>query len=186
MRTPDQQVSDQAMAFSSPQKQGAVASAAVGALALAGVAVSTLGPSSAPAGAGPVAAAAVPEPDVAGPDGSGATSSTISVTAKADNARPAEDTVFTISGEVMGAQPGAKIRLQRQQTPTETNASPAWSTLAYTTFTDKNNKFSFPVKMETSGSYNLRVLHPQDNEGPASAFSNPFAVTVSTTDAKTG
>ncbi|WP_194915759.1 hypothetical protein [Catenulispora rubra] len=176
------------MALTSKQKkQGAVVTAAVGALALGGVAVSTLGSSAAPANSAdskPIAAAAVPAP-AASPSPSGSSSSSsataITITAKSDNGKPADDTVFTVSGEVKGAKPGTKIRLQRQQTPTSANASPAWSTLAYTTFTDKSNKFSFPVKMETASSYNLRILHPQDREGPETAYSSPFAETVSAT-----
>ncbi|MEZ0111881.1 hypothetical protein ABH920_005899 [Catenulispora sp. EB89] len=179
------------MALTSKQKkQGAVVTAAVGALALGGVAVSTLGSSADSAGSansGPVAAAAMPAPvpaaaPAATPSPSGSSSAaTITITAKSDNGKPADDTVFTVSGEVKGAKPGTKIRLQRQQTPTSANASPAWSTLAYTAFTDKSNKFSFPVKMETAGSYNLRILHPQDREGPESAYSSAFAETVSAT-----
>jgi hypothetical protein len=178
------------MALTSKQKkQGAVVTAAVGALALGGVAVSTLGSSAAPADSRPVAAAAVPAPAAApnalpnaAPSPSGSSSATtITVTAKSDNGKPGNDTVFTVSGEVKGAKPGTKVRLQRQQAPTSANASAAWSTLAYTAFTDKSNKFSFPVKMETAGSYNLRILHPQDREGPETAYSSPFAETVSAT-----
>ncbi|MBS2537808.1 hypothetical protein KGQ20_34150 [Catenulispora sp. NF23] len=174
------------MALTSKQKkQGAVVTAAVGALALGGVAVSTLGSSSS-ADSKPIVAAALPQPAAAipmatTPSPSGSSATAITVSAKADNTKPADDTVFTISGEVKGAKPGTKIRLQRQQTASSTNASPAWSTLAYTTFTDKTNKFSFAVKMETAGSYNLRVLHPQDKEGPETAYSSPFAVSVSPT-----
>ena len=175
------------MALTSKQKkQGAVVTAAVGALALGGVAVSTLGPSSS-ADSKPIVAAALPQPAAAvpmaaTPSPSGSSSATaITVTAKADNTKPADDTVFTVSGEVKGAKPGTKVRLQRQQTTSSTNASPAWSTLAYTTFTDKSNKFAFAVKMETAGSYNLRILHPQDKEGPETAYSSPFAVSVSPT-----
>lgn len=160
------------------KKQGAVVTAAVGALTLGGVAVSTLGPSSVPANSKPISAAAVPGPGAA-PSSPGPSSTTITITAKADSTKAGDDTVFTVSGEVKGMQPGAKIRLQRQQTPTSAKASPVWSTLAYTTFTDSGNKFSFPVKMETSGSYTLRVLHPQDREGPKTAYSSPFTVTVS-------
>ncbi|MEY9858246.1 hypothetical protein ABH935_003859 [Catenulispora sp. GAS73] len=170
------------MALTSKQKkQGIGVTAAVGALALGGVAVSTLGSSAAPADSQPLAAAAVPAP-AATPSPSGSSSAaTITVTAKSDNGKPSDDTVFTVSGEVKGAKPGTKIRLQRQQAPTSANASPAWSTLAYTAFTDKSNKFSFPVKMETAGSYNLRILHPQDREGPETAYSSPFAESVSAT-----
>ena len=173
------------MALTSKQKkQGAVVTAAVGALALGGVAVSTLGSSADSADSavsGPVAAAAMPAP-AATPSPSGSSSAaTITITAKSDNGKPSDDTVFTVSGEVKGAKPGTKIRLQRQQTPTSANASPAWSTLAYTAFTDTSNKFSFPVKMETAGSYNLRILHPQDREGPETAYSSAFAETVSAT-----
>lgn len=89
--------------------------------------------------------------------------------------------MFTVSGEVTGAKPGTKLRLQRQLTSASGRSSTAWSTLAYTTFTDDNNKFSFPVKMENSGSYKLRVLHPQDSEGPETVYSTPFTVTVSAT-----
>lgn len=181
------------MALTSKKKLGAVVTAAVGALALGGVAVSTLGSAAAPAGSAdskPVAAAAVPGPAAApnatpspsSPSGS-SSATAVTITAKSDNGKPSDDTVFTVSGEVKGAKPGAKIRLQRQQAPTSANASPAWSTLAYTAFTDKSNKFSFPVKMETAGSYNLRILHPQDREGPETAYSSPFAETVSATSA---
>lgn len=152
------------MALTSQQtKQGAGVTAVVGALALGGVVVSVLGPSaSAARAAQPVQAAA-----------------TVTVTGKADSSKVTDDTVFTVSGEVKGAQPGAKIRLQRQQAASAANSSPVWITLAYTTFTDKNNRFTLQVKMESSGTYNLRVLHPQDKEGPQAAYSNPFSVTVS-------
>ena len=177
------------MALTSKQKkQGAVVTAAVGALALGGVAVSTLGSSADSANSansGPVAAAAMPAPaaaPAAAPSPSGSSSATtITITAKSDNGKPADDAVFTVSGEVKGAKPGTKVRLQRQQTPTSANASQAWSTLAYTAFTDTSNKFSFPVKIETAGSYNLRILHPQDREGPETAYSIAFAETVSAT-----
>jgi hypothetical protein len=146
------------MALSSPRKkQAAVASAAVGVPVLGAVA------------AGTQWAAAASSPPAAA----------ITVTAKTDTTGPTDDTVFTISGVVRGAQPGAKVRLQSRQTPTATNTTPAWSTLPYTTFTDKDDKFSLAVKMETSGSYDLRVLHPQDKAGPATAFSDPILVNVS-------
>jgi hypothetical protein len=152
------------MALSSTRKkQGAVASAAVGALVLGGVAAVTQ--RAAAAGSSP--------------------SAPITITGKTDTTEPTDDTVFTISGEVTGAQPGAEVRLQRQQAPTATNTTPAWSTLAYTTFTDKDDTFSFSVKMETSGSYNLRLVHPQDREGPATAFSDPFSVNVTSTSGST-
>lgn len=176
------------MALTSRQKkQGAAVTAAVGALALGGVAVATLGTASAPAGSKPVAAAAVPAPAgpanaAPGPGAGPADGATaLTITAQADTAKLTDETVFTVSGEVNGARPGTKLRLQRQSAPTAKNSSPGWSTLAYTTFTDKSNKFSFPVKVETAGSYNLRVLHPQDHEGPETAYSASFAVTVSGT-----
>jgi hypothetical protein len=175
------------MALTSRQKkQGAAVTVAVGALTLGGVAVATLGTPDSAAGSNPVNAAAVPAPagtlnaapnSAASPSGS----TTITITAQAEATQLTDDTAFLVSGEVKGAQPGTKIRLQRQSTPTSKNSSPSWSTLAYTTFTDKSNKFSLAVKMETAGSYNLRILHPQDREGPATAYSNPFAVTVSGT-----
>jgi hypothetical protein len=188
------------MALTSRQKkQGALATAAVGALALGGIAVSTLGSTGSPADSKPVAAAAVPQPAPApatARDASGSSAATtIAVTAQADNTKPGDDTVFTISGEVTGAKPGTKIRLQQQQAPasssssssssssTSRKASPAWTTLAYTTFTGPDDKFSLPVKMETAGSFNLRVEHPQDKEGPQTAYSIPFSVTVSSTAA---
>jgi hypothetical protein len=170
------------------KKQGAVVTAAVGALTLAGVAVSTLSSSGSPAGSSAVAAAAVPQgtqnaaPNAAPSETSSSSAAgTLTVTATADNSKPTDETVFTVSGEVKGAQPGTKIRLQRQAAPTSANAAPGWSTLAYTTFTDKGSKFSFPVKIENAGSFNLRVLHPQDKEGPETVYSSPFAVTVSGT-----
>jgi hypothetical protein len=170
------------------KKQGAVVAAAVGALTLAGVAVSTLSSSGSPAGSSAVAAAAVPQgtqnaaPNAAPSETSSSSAAgTLTVTATADNSKPTDETVFTVSGEVKGAQPGTKIRLQRQAAPTSANAAPGWSTLAYTTFTDKGSKFSFPVKIENAGSFNLRVLHPQDKEGPETVYSSPFAVTVSGT-----
>ena len=169
------------MALSSRQKkQGAVVSAAVGALALGGVAVSTLG-SSATDAARPVAAQAAPPiaaSSTSSPAPSSSSSATITIKASADNTKPTDDTVFTVSGTVTGAQPGAKIRLQRQAA---TPKDQPWGTLAYTTFTDKSNKFSFLVKLEDAGSFNLRILHPSDREGPTSATSDPFAVTVTST-----
>jgi hypothetical protein len=177
------------MALTSRQKkQGAVATAAVGALAIGGIAVSTLGSSASPADSRPVAAAAVPQPAAApaAPQSpAAAAAGTVAVTAQADNTKPGDDTVFTVSGEVTGAKPGTKIRLQRQQTTTSHKAASAWNTLAYTTFTDQDGKFSLPVKMETAGSFNLRVQHPQDKEGPQTVYSIPFTVTVSSTAAST-
>ncbi|MEY9926626.1 hypothetical protein ABH926_001248 [Catenulispora sp. GP43] len=172
------------MALTSRQKkQGALATVAVGTLALGGIALSTLGPTASPADSKPVAAAAVPQPAAApaAPQSPAAAAATIAVTAQADNTKPGDDTVFTVSGVVTGAQPGTKIRLQQQKQSTSRSASSAWTTLAYTTFTDKDDKFSLPVKMETAGSFNLRVLHPQDKEGPHTAYSMPFSVTVSST-----
>jgi hypothetical protein len=185
------------MAFTTKQKkQGAVVTAAVGVLALGGGALWSLGSTFSPADSKPIAAAAVPQsaavpqpaaaPKAAagGPGSSGSaltTTTGITVTAAADNSTLTDDTVFTVSGEVTGAKPGTKLRLQRQQTPTSGRSSTAWSTLAYTTFTDNDGKFSFPVKMESSGSFTLRVLHPEDSEGPQTASSSPFTVTVSAT-----
>jgi hypothetical protein len=179
------------MAFTTKQKkQGAVVTAAVGVLALGGGALWSLGSTFSPADSKPIAAAAVPQPAAApkaaagGPGSAGASQGTttgITVTAAADNSTLTDDTVFTVSGEVTGAKPGTKLRLQRQQTPTSGRSSTAWSTLAYTTFTDNDGKFSFPVKMESSGSFTLRVLHPEDSEGPQTASSSPFTVTVSAT-----
>ncbi|MEY9890960.1 hypothetical protein ABIA35_003918 [Catenulispora sp. MAP12-49] len=181
------------MALTSRQKkQGAVATAAVGALAIGGIAVSTLGSSASPTDSRPVAAAAVPQPAAAPAapaspkmqsPAAAAAAGTVAVTAQADNTKPGDDTVFTVSGEVTGAKPGTKIRLQRQQTTTSHKAASAWNTLAYTTFTDQDGKFSLPVKMETAGSFNLRVQHPQDKEGPQTVYSIPFTVTVSSTAA---
>lgn len=148
--------------------KGAGVTAAVAALALGGVAVSILAPS---------ASAADSRPTPREPAAASATA--ITVTGKADSSTVTDDTVFTISGEVKGAKPGTKIRLQRQQAPRSAYSTPAWTTLAYTTFTDQSNKFSLQVKMESSGTYNLRVLHPQDTDGPQTAYSNPFSVTVS-------
>lgn len=166
------------MALTSKQKkQGAAVSAAIGVLALGGVAVSTLGSGGAAVDR-PVAAAAVQQAAVA-PQvvaGVGESVGGIAVVARVDNAKLADDTVFTVSGEVKGAKPGTKVRLQRK---TSGKSATGWTTLAYTTFTDTSNKFSFPVKMDSSGSYTLRILHPQDKEGPATVYSSPFSVTVS-------
>jgi len=180
------------MALTSKQKKvGIAASMAVGALALGGVAVSTIGsPSSNSAGPAPVAATATAPhapattPHTSSASGTpGSTSSAITITARTDNAKPADDTVFTVSGEVRGAQPGAEVRLQRQQasTPASSHHKQAWNTMEYTTFTDRNNRFSFPVKIESPGSYNLRVVHEQgkqDKQSPGTVYSEPFAVTV--------
>lgn len=182
------------MALTTKQKkQGAVVTAAVGVLALGGVAVSTLGSTTSPADSKPIVAAAVPQPAAAPKtvsDGSGTAATTttktpatttttgISVTAAADNSKLTDDTVFTVSGEVTGAKPGTRLRLQRQSSG---RSATTWTTLAYTTFTGDDNKFSFPVKLESSGTYNLRVEHPQDGEAPETAYSSPFTVTVTAT-----
>ena len=132
------------MALSSKQKkQGIAAGAALGAVTLGGVALSTLGSTSTP-GAKPAAETAAPAPRAATadtssssgtPSGSDSDSSTpLKITAKADNPKPDDHTVFTVSGLVTGARPGTEIRLQRQS-----SHGSAWTTLAYTTYTDKNN-----------------------------------------------
>jgi len=102
------------------------------------------------------------------------------LTAKSSSTSVGTDTVFTVSGKVADAKPGAKLRLQHAtaaKDPKTGKTTDDWNSLAYTTFSAKDGSYSFLVKLDTAGTDKLRVYHPGDNEA-AQGASPDFTVTV--------
>jgi hypothetical protein len=176
------------MALNHRSKKATGIGAVVGVLAISGAAYATMEPST-----GDTAATArtLPMPNATSyPSSSPSTSASasksasptptaaaITITAKPSVTSAGSDQVFTVSGKLTGAKPGAKIRLQRQTTPAKGSTPAVWATLAYTTFTGSDNSFSFLVKLDQTGANVMRILHPSDVDGPAQAYSSEFTVT---------